>query len=52
MKRSEEWLKQCDPECDQKIMFPNCSICDVALEYRQAIKEEKDAPTVIPADKE
>lgn len=53
MRRSEEWLKKCDPECEQKSVFPKCPMCDVALEYRQAIKvEEKAAMTIIPESEE
>lgn len=34
MTRSEEWLKHCDPNCKQKNAFPNCTLCDIALEYK------------------
>lgn len=51
-KRSEEWLALCDPNCQQRNAFPNCILCDIALEYKTAAKnsEGKDTPTVIPAD--
>lgn len=33
MRKSEKWLALCDPDCEQKDVFPNCD-CDIALEYR------------------
>lgn len=42
MRKSEEWLKLCDPNCKQKDAFPNCTLCDIALEYRYCKQKENN----------
>ena len=36
MSENKKWIDLCDPNCKQKPMFPNCVLCDIALEYRTA----------------
>lgn len=49
MNDSEKWMNLCDPNCQQKSMFPNCSLCDIALEYRTALAEGR-LEAIPPAD--
>ncbi len=41
MKESEKWLALCNPNCQQKKLFPNCVCCDIALEYRYYKSKEQ-----------
>ena len=43
MRKSDDWRSLCDPECNQKDVFPNCFACDIALEYKYHKQIEEQA---------
>ena len=47
MSESEKWERICDKNCEQRPNFPNCELCDIALEYRRCKNEEQNMTKII-----